>query len=259
MTTVSKHGPAIRLDFGGWDVESLRFSIFFPTGATPPGSGLWEEVTGTTPESIDSRPRESVVLEVGNIGRNQLLLATQNQRLDWHIRPILTSTPRARTLMVLADVEETLPVLQKAVQCSLETVRQVHRFAFAPVLVKQAPSLNEGLRQLSKYLPDLRLGSLGGSDFIYQINRRRSSKVAALIQINRLAKWVVEEFQVNTLSVNPSQGARLQTTKSGFASKLTLDINTTPGSGEVSRDTIPELFDELVMLACEVATKGDVP
>ena len=161
--------------------------------------------------------------------------------------------------MVVADVEETLPVMQRAVQCSLESIQKVERLAFAPVLIKQAPSLEKGLGQLSKYLPGLQLDSLEGSDFIYQINRRRTSRVVALTEINRLAKWVVEEFRVGTLSIVPSQGPRFQTATPSFASKLTLDINTAPGSGEVAKDTIPELFDELVMLACEISTKGDVP
>ena len=119
--------------------------------------------------------------------------------------------------------------------------------------------MGEGMRQLSKYLPRMDLEHQGGSDFIYQINKRRRSSHARHVRINRLAKWQLDEFHSGAFRITPSQGPQLETSKPGFASKLVLDINTAPDNNAISADKMPDLFVELMALAREIAAKGDVP
>ena len=65
-----------------------------------------------------------------------------------------------------------------------------------------------------------------GLDFMYQINRRRQSSYAPHVRINRLARWLLEEFLSGALRITPTQGPQLETSESGLVSKLVLDINT---------------------------------
>ena len=68
----------VKFDFGEWDVESLRVSIFHPVAlSTSVRTGLWEKVTGDRPESIDSRPREGVTRESGIVRWRKLTTCLQ--------------------------------------------------------------------------------------------------------------------------------------------------------------------------------------
>ena len=99
----------VEFDFGAWDVESLRVSIFHPSGSagsTP--TGLWAMVTNSEPESIDSRPREGVVREIGGVGGNNLILSTQEGRVDWLVQPIMAPNQQADTAPVLKAAKDVL-------------------------------------------------------------------------------------------------------------------------------------------------------
>ena len=244
-------------DFAEWDVENFRLTVFHTSD--PNISGLWERLMGVSPETIDSRPRERVIREQGGANGNQLLLVTQAQRLDWNLLPDPAPDHQIGNPPTLKAVDQTIPLLKKALDVTLQSARQVHRLAFGVVLIQQVSGLSEGMRRLSKYLPHLGLEHQEGLDFIYQINRRRRSTNAHHVRINRLAKWQLEEFHSGAFRISPSQGARLETSELGFVSKLVLDINTAPDNSAISKDRMPNLFVELTALAHEIAVKGDVP
>ena len=247
-------------DFAEWDVESLRLSIFHPTDPTGrPLSGLWEKVMGVSPESIDSRPRERVLREQGGANGNKLLLVTQAQRLDWNLLPDPAADREIGNPPILTALDQGIPMLRKALGVSLQSVRLVDRLAFGIVLMQQVSDLSEGMSQLSKYLPHMGLEHREGSDFIYQINRRRRSSYAPHVRINCLAKWQLEEFHSGSLRITPAQGPQWESSEPGFVSKLVLDINTAPDNNAISTDKMPNLFVELTAFAREIAVKGDVP
>lgn len=248
------------LALGDWDVESLRISIFCPNGAVSSTQiDLWAKVTGTQPETIDSRPREGLTRVVGSIGQNNLFLTVQEGRIDWLVQPIVVPpNQQTASLLTLKDVAEVFPVLEKAIRHSLETIPVVLRLAFGSVLVKQVSDLTQALKELSRYLPRLDLDSLEGSDFIYQVNRRRRSASVQHAHINRLAKWSTAQTGGLEVQVKPTGQPRIRTAKVSFVRKLDLDVNTTPETSAMSNDKIPSLFGELITLAGELATEGDV-
>ena len=243
-------------DFADWRVENFRLTIFH--AAASAASGLWERVMGVSPETVDSRPREHVLREQGNANGNNLLLVTQPQRLDWTVLPDPSSDRWIGLPPTLMAEEQSISLLQRALATSLESLRQVDRLAFGTVLIQQVSDLNEGMVQLSRFLPQMDLAHRGGSDFIYQINRRRRSSHSPHVLINRLAKWQMEEFQSGALRITPAQGPQLHNIDSGFVIKLVLDINTVPGNNAISVDRMPGLFVELAAFAREIATEGDV-
>lgn len=249
--------PAPEFNVGDWDIDSLRVSIFHATPSSLIKPSLWKEVTGTSPESVNDRPKEGRIIATGGEDGNQFILIIQDQRLDWQIRPVPPTRSSPGTLLMLAGVEKTIPLLRKAVRRSAKKIPQVHRLAFAPIFIKKSPSQMEGLQALSSYLPGLNPNSLKGSDFIYQINKPRSSNVVPYLQINRLAKWETQEFVQSTLSINLAKAPQVTTTPTP-ARLLRLDINNVPWDKGLPGKRMLELFDELVMLACELATKGDV-
>ena len=249
------HDTRSSATFAEWDVENFRLTIFHPAGHTIPG--LWERLMGVTPEAIDSRPRERVHREQGGTNGNKLLFVTQAQRLDWNLLPDPAPDHEIGIPPTLTAMDQTIPMLRRALDVSLQSVQQVDRLAFGAVLIRRASDLSDGMSQLSKYLPHMDLEHRGGSDFIYQINRRRRSSYAPHVRINCLAKWLLEEFHSGALRITPSQGAQLETSESGFVSKLVLDINTAHDNNAISTDRMPGLLVELTAIAGEIAAKGD--
>ena len=250
----------VRVDFGEWDVESLRVSTFYPKAPVASlRAGLWERVTGTQPESIDSRPREGITRESGDVEGNLLVLTSQDDRIDWLVQPIVPSNQRVDSVLMLKAPGDVWPILQRSLRSTLETVPLVQRLAFGSSLIKQVPNPASALRQLSRYLPRLDLDSTEGSDFVYQVNRRRQSASVPHARVNRLAKWSTAQVGGLQVRVRPSGQSRVQTADVGYMRRLDLDVNTTPESGAMSNDKISSLFEELITLASELATDGDTP
>ena len=72
----------------GWEVESFRATTFHPLDSRIfERASLWQDVVGTSPQSIDSRPREGVSQHAGELDDRQLVLAlARNDRVDWILR-----------------------------------------------------------------------------------------------------------------------------------------------------------------------------
>ena len=243
-------------DFGPWAVESLRLTVFH--ASSPPNPGLWQKVMGISPEQVESRPRQNVITEHGDLHGNQLRLIIQADRLDWNVVAGPVTDIESTTPPRLTSLEQTVSVLVQALDVSISEVGQVDRLAFAPVLVQQATNQSEAMSQLSTYLPQLDLLNRGGSDFMYQINRRRRSSSAPHVVINRLAKWQVDHYQSGAIRISPSLGPQLETSAWELMIKLLLDINTAPENNAISSARMPTLFAEFTNLAYEVASEGDV-
>ena len=251
--------PEVKFNFGEWDVESLRVSLFSPVGSpTSAKPELWEKVTGEEPDSIDTRPRERVTRALGHVEQNNLQLLVREERLDWIIQPNIDSHMPTDPVPTLKDTQDTLQILQKATRCSLETISIVQRFAFSPVLIKHVPDPTAGIAQLSRYLPRLNTDSMEGLDFIYQTNVRQRSTSVPHVRINRLSKWSIVQVGTLELKIRASERPHVNTPSVRYARMLNLDVNSDPTTGAMSNDKIPRLFDELVVLANQVATKGDI-
>ena len=242
--------------FAPWDVESLRLSTFHPERPAQPG--LWAELMGNNPESVNSRPREQVLREEGGANGNRLSVAYQNQRLDWIISPGPITSPDLQKPVILLDADQATSLIEKALGVLTRSYRQVDRLAFGAILVQQVSDVAEGLSHLSQYLPHLDLENRGGPDFIYQVNRPRRSSYAPHVVVNRLAKWSLEHVQTGALRIGPSQPPHIAVSELLLVDKLTLDINSAPTNNAISISRMPSLLDEFMAFAQEIAVKGDV-
>ena len=252
------------VDFGQWSVEHLRLTVFHPQGVQTPK--LWELLMGVRPESIEERPREGLVREQGEVDGNRLLLVTHAERLDWTFVPnpnvnLGADITRALTTPVLIDPNQAVRKLQEALDISLRSARQVHRLGFGALLGQEVANQAEGMSQFSKYLPHMDLEEQGVSNFMYQINRRRRSSKVPHAQVNRVAKWSLEQVITGELRIGivPAQAPQLiPPSEPGFTNRLLLDINTAPENNAIAVERMPALLVELINLACKVATEGDI-
>lgn len=243
--------------FGDWAGESLRLSIFCPESAQVPNqsSGLWEQVVGAEPTSIDVRPSERVVREIGEVGGNDFVLVTQNGRLDWILQP--RATPSSNVMLTLTDMPQAHGLFRSAFHRSLEQKKIALRVAFAPVLIAEATDVRQGYYALSSFLPKLELETLDTTDFIYRVNRRRRSEVFPAALLNRLAQWSLEQALLVSVSMASTGQPRVLSPRT-IVRKLTLDINTLQGAPAMSADNIAGLLDEMITASKELAVQGDV-
>jgi hypothetical protein len=102
------------------------------------------------------------------------------------------------------------------------------------------------------------------SDLLYRINRKvRSQSGVEELAINRLMTWSAGRFEVQIRALLPEeigqQGAGQLAHAERHACLLELDINTVPEPQDriLPREDLPRIFDELVALGVEIATRGD--
>ena len=243
-------------DFGQWNVEHLRLTIFHPSGVDT--SNLWERLMHVLPESRDERPREGVVQQQGEAGGNRLLLITRADRFDWTVIPNPASDAGIMPTPILVDINQAVTLIQDALRISLQAVTVMDRLAFGALLGQQVADPTEGMSRLSEYLPRLGLEEQGVSDFVYQINRRRQSFRVPHAQLNRVARWSSEQIIQARLRITPALLPQVQPSGTGFVNRLLLDVNTVPGTSAIAHGRFSGLFVELVEIACKVASEGDV-
>ena len=247
------------LDFGPWDVDTLRLTVFHPPLSGPSAvEEIWERVAGHKPESIDKRPREAITRVTGKIGPNGFLLTIALERLDWLIRPTLEPSHVLGTALTVKNAENILPVLKRSLQHSLDVLPSVTRLAFGPVLIRQVDSPKSGLSELADFIHISDLDSLEGTDFTYKINRRKSSTAIPNVLINRLATWSMGQIEGVEVVGKPSAGPQVSSARSSFVRTLHLDVNTVSNTLNTSNENIPDLFEELVQMAVDLAQSGDI-
>ena len=246
------------MDYGAWQPNTLRISVF-PMSSSPVRgqSGLWKRAMRQEPDSIDFRPKDKLTTEQGVIGDIHLRVAIRDERIDWFLQsqPNLLDGGQPKTVPVMHDLEAASKIVRDVAIASAQVSLQ--RLAFSVALVEIIPSLDSALRRLSEHLPELRLDNVG-SDFVYQVNRRRRSQTVPQSEINRIAKWSVLQGGSVNLVVSPSAKAVVDASEVLYGARLDLDINNVPARSAISGKKLPILLEELTTIASEIALKGDV-
>ncbi len=255
-----QQSPISRPSPEDWNAESLRLTVFQTPVAQIADPTWWSDLVGEPPESRISRPRVGGQQEEGSFERGRLVLRNQPTRIDWlynaDIGEVQDNIP---TIGSVHDARNVfLELMQRWFQ--LETFPLINRMALGVILTQPVETKREGYRRLSTYIPSVQLDVENTSDFIYQINRPRSSGSGVPeLRINRLTKWSVALWRGATISMGPesvqhSMGQEL------FACRLELDISTAPGfTAELPQENLRRILEELADLADEIAREGDIP
>ena len=248
-------------DFGAWNVESLRLTVFHQT--TPSPVGLWRTLMDADPINTERRPTEQKVIERGPAFQDTILLETQPQRLDWHQLPGAPPTTVAEgddlAVAVLSNPTQSWALLERALAVTLDEVAIVPRIALGATLMQVFPDLQQAQARLAHYVPHLSLEvQSGASDLVYQVNRARRSATMHSVRINRLSTWTLTELVNVPLTFNPATGVRLADQQKRDVLQTVLDINNAPMQSDISVKRFPALLTEFIDLAKEIANKGDV-
>lgn len=261
---MSKQGKINRLPLSAWHAESLRLTAF-PITATPlKDSNWWTELMGEPAETKTAQPKLDRRTEQGLFSGAKLVNQVQPNRIDWLIQLADHESGPIGFPTIGPFLEVIEPFVELMLRWfNLKTCPELKRLAFGPILVHPVDSHAAGYRQLSAYLPNVKLDPEGSSDFLYQINRVRdsTSKIDGL-RINRLSKWSVATVQTIGFFVGPISDISISMDKVGLfrACRLDLDINTAAEfTGPLPKKQLSLIFQELVDLAKEIAVEGDIP
>jgi len=260
------------LSFKNWQVDLIRVTGFY--GQIAPDkrkewSSWWTQLVGVPPENSSHRKRDEVLQEEGPFNGGALILALQPGRIDWYLRALEDQEEGQQDIpasVVCLKPEAIIKFYELAVRwMKLDTCPPLTRLALGGLLLQPVEDRQNGYQKLKNYLHDVKL-SPESSDFLYQINRPRDSRVGLSgLRINRLCKWSVAllgRISVS-LSVVPKDKKPVTGSVEGqgqYACRVELDINTAQEfKGEFSGHILNSIFNELVDLAQEIAEKGDVP
>jgi hypothetical protein len=261
---MSEQVELARPELSAWQAESLRLTAF-PAGiATPQQLAAWkgwDATLGSPPANSASRERGQQILEDGEFGGGWLSLARQTVRVDWVLQAKAMPDQSTETFPSVGAFIEVLPPFRDAMARWLAGAPPLNRLAFGAVLNLPVDSRETGYRIISPLLP-LRLDVANSRDFLYQINRPRLSSTAGVerLEINRLSRWMVSLLARANLRISDAQVQVFGKEAVTSACRVELDINS---SGE-RLEALPGgaydgLLRELVDMASEIASKGDVP
>ncbi|OQW33249.1 MAG: hypothetical protein A4E20_13120 [Nitrospira sp. SG-bin2] len=218
---------------------------------------------GVPPENSLFRQRDSFSQLEGPFNGGVLILALQPGRIDWHLTA-KQAEEEPDSLGGLSLLKpEAIAKFQDLISrwMQLESYPPLIRLALGQVLLQPVETREAGYLQLRNYLPSVDLKP-ESTDFLYQINRPRQSTAVPSLRINRLCKWSVIRaskisFTLSAAQTEPTPLSRL--VDSQQACRVELDINTVPEhQSKFDSATSISVFDELALLAKEIAEKGDV-
>lgn len=252
-----------RMPLSAWQVEGLRMTVFLsPAAQVPAIQTWWENLVGEPPETQNTLPRQKVWREEGPFERGKLAVTVQlPRRIDWHYLATDDSGWGQQGLPTLGTFPEVITSFSQLMirWFQSDACSSVQRLAFGSTLVQPVDNRQSGYQQIAAYLPHFSLNLEGASDFFLQINRPRpSTSGIPNLRVNRLSKWSVSMWTITEIPATPEMELRVR--QGGALCRLELDINTAPDfPGDLPRERLSQIFEELVSLGQEIAREGDIP
>lgn len=237
-----------------WLTKSYRISVFLPQGRELQIPN-WHELFGTEPDTQVKKAGTS--FEEGPFGKGRLRVGRQevnDRRIDFFygaFAPVAEPGPPS-----LGAEHEAFEIVRPHVVRALERVPRILRLATAVEHLEPVnESLDRGVELLGMRIDRKRFDLRDVRDFIYQINRRRPSRVVENLIINRIAHWELAGWQVVSVGAPDGQVSSIEEV---LAVVLNTDINTDASFGDFPGERASDLLAELASLDMEIAANGDV-
>lgn len=245
-----------------WQTGELRLTAFTRDPIDAEKLVHWVELTREQPDVSRFRPRDQELLEAGPFLDSWLTLDVATTRIDWRL--IVNPNEPRDGLPTVGGFDPMQEKFRKIMKKWFKQSPQLNRLAFGAVLLLPVEIKEDGYRKLDRLLPSVKINAEKSTDFSYGINRRRSSQSGIEgLEINRLSSWSlarISGLMIEMAADEPSKSRVLNLGEPILACSLKLDINTgLEFRRGLKKSMLPRLFDELVELGNEIATKGDIP
>jgi hypothetical protein len=239
-----------RASLAAWKTEHLRLTVFARDVAGVDAPTWWKGITSTEPETVTSKASLGFHSVEGTFKQYRLVLSVAPNRIDWLF------TPKPADELALPDLGAFDSNEAMFFDCMSSWISRtklgVNRIAFGSALRLPVQSTRHGYETLGDFLPAVKIDPGHSSDFLYQINRPRGSKVVDGLKINRLSNWAVISVKlIEVISQAKGPG-------DSFC-RTTVDISTDVESDKDLFSDSPKLIKELCALGREIVERGDVP
>jgi hypothetical protein len=232
-----------------WKTEHLRLTMFAHEVPGGEASSWWKGITATDPETVTSKAPLGIHAVEGSFKQFRLVLNISPGRIDWLFTPKLSEQVDLPDLGSFESNEALF--LESMSSWTSRTKLNVKRLAFGSALRLPVKDPVEGYKALADFLPAVKITPGDSTDFLYQINRPRPSKVVDGLKINRLSNW-------NVLAVNLVELISQRKGPRDTYCRATVDISTdTEWEKDLFADS-PKLIRELCSLGKEIIERGDV-
>lgn len=241
-----------------WYVRDLRLTVFFDPATDSSSPRTWQDVAGKAPEN---EARQGLITQADGpfeAGRLALLTVPPGRAdLVYAIGPTPEQQAPDFEKSSLGEFAAAVGAFAPAAARFLGTRGDVKRIALGAHLGWPAENRDDSYAALVELIRTVPFDLRGARDFTYQINRPRASTVLPDVSVNRVAKWasvrlsvVIADAVTNTMTRSSENHGVL----------LELDFSTDANrQAALPGDRLRPLFDELVRLASEIATAGDIP
>lgn len=248
--------------FALWRAQVLRFTAFHSSQDDISPSDWWAELVGESPDAETTKPKQAIITAEGSYKDGRLTLTKSPAVIDLRFQLPTGIQPSEvggiRTIGAFQNLYPDFIDMGKRL-FDIDSFPAVSRCAFGAELALPVKNQAEGYVYLASYLPAVQIDANNSRDFVYQINRRRQSRLdIPELTINRLNSWGVMRAQRGTINVlDPNQ--QPSAIETFWACKLDLDINTWQEfKGDLPRENYSEILDELLGMGIEIVNEGDL-
>ena len=252
------------LNLKDWQAENLRLSVFMVDPIDPLQTRSWERLVGSVPDELRTQPPQQLVTEEGPFLNGRLRVETRGNRFDWRLFPDLKQLNSSFEFPSLGSYAAAEEGFRNLMLKWLDGCPAIHRIAYGAILLLPANDVSDTYKILADLLPAVEIDIESTRDFTYRINRRRHSRYGIEgLEINRLSTWSAVQIIGAVVDVSASGHTAPKVTQlpnSRNICRLELDINTAPEhTAELRKDFVNGIFNELVDMGNEIATRGEIP
>jgi len=250
---------------GDWLVESLRLTLF-PTPVPFESANWWPQLMGAPPQRTESAGSGAETKQMSDTGSKRTALAIVPMRVDWSVETAeLEPGVMPTGIPDIGPFEAALQEFRDLAHRWFELPQcpAAKRLAIGGVFFHPEDNVEAAYRRLEDYTP-IAIGPPPVSDFLYRINRPRGYVGIAGLGVNRLSQWSAAKFGQLRLQLQFGErgvvGDQAFVGNPTYYSRLLVDFNTVPDfRGEIPRQQLRPLFDQMLAWVTETATNGDVP
>jgi hypothetical protein len=234
-----------------WQTQSIRLTVFPSMEKGMEKLPGWEALVGDPPDQITQQPKTDILDELGKFGKGSLSHRVIPGRVDWNYLPLISDQKMMVGLPEIGPFTEALEEFKPLMIKWLDQCDALIRIAFGANIFLPVDSHENAYKFLDNHLKSVKIDP-ETSDFHYQINRKRPSKtLGEQLMINRLSKWRAIKFKLMVQEVEAVES---------FACALEFDINNVPiEQTTIKKESLADVFCELIDLGIEIASEGDIP
>jgi hypothetical protein len=236
---------------GKWEGTQLQ-AVLFLRKALPP-IDIFTALVGVAPDSQEDRPKEGLRIQSGKVDDTLLQVIVNPIRVD------IFRTPSAAggTMFGVPTLGEFRMELDKFAQlvikwlplCNFPTIR----LAVVTQAIAPASSSTEAYAILKENLTSVQVQPGTMRDMFFRVNWRAPTSNMPEGYLNRLTTWSAGVLTTRT------QGSDLLVIEKHFAHRE-IDVNTpVDHAGELSRDALVPIFDELFRVVAHTGEVGEGP